>query len=79
MTSMDRRLPHELPEVVTIRGVKYRLPQWMEPGQSFFVPCLDARSMGSVMAMRYSRLGWKLTWAERIEQGLLGIRVWREV
>ena len=79
MTSMDRRLPHELPEVVTIRGVKYRLPQWMEPGQSFFVPCLDARSMGSVMSGRYSRLGWKLTWAERIEQGLLGVRVWREV
>lgn len=79
MTSMDRRLPHELPEVVTIRGVQYRLPQWLEPGQSFFAPCLDVRSMGAVMSGRYSRLGWKIAWAERIESGLLGIRVWREV
>lgn len=79
MTSTNQRLPHQLPEIAVIRGVKYRLPQWMEPGQSFFVPCLDARSMGFVMATRYSRLGWKTAWAERIEQGMLGVRVWREV
>lgn len=79
MTSTNQRLPHQLPEIAVIRGVKYRLPQWMEPGQSFFVPCLDARSMGSVMATRYSGLGWKTAWAERIEQGMLGIRIWREV
>ncbi len=79
MTSMDRRLPHELPEVATIRGVRYRLPQWLEPGQSFFVPCLEARSMAWVLVHRYSRVGFKLTWAERIEDGMLGIRVWREV
>jgi hypothetical protein len=35
--------------------------------------------MGAVMSGRYSRLGWKIAWAERIESGLLGIRVWREV
>lgn len=79
MTSMARRLPHQLPEIAVIRGVAYYLPQWMEPGQSFFVPCLDARSMGTAMTIRYSRMGWKLAWAERIEEGLLGIRVWREV
>lgn len=79
MTSTNQRLPHQLPEIAVIRGVKYRLPQWMEPGQSFFVPCLDARSMAYALVMRYSRLGWKTAWAERIEQGMLGVRVWREV
>lgn len=79
MTSTNQRFPHELPEVAVIRGVKYRLPQWLEPGQSFFVPCLDARSMAGSIVNRYSRIGFGLAWAERIEQGLLGIRVWREV
>jgi hypothetical protein len=55
------------------------LPQWLEPGQSFFVPCLEARSMAWVLVHRYSRVGFKLTWAERIEDGMLGIRIWREV
>ncbi len=79
MTSTNQRLPHQLPEIVVIRGVKYRLPQWLEPGQSFFVPCLDARSMAGSIVNRYTYIGFKLAWAERIEQGMLGIRVWREV
>ncbi len=35
--------------------------------------------MAGVLTHRYTCIGFKLAWAERIEDGMLGIRIWREV
>ncbi len=69
--------PPPLPEFMWMDGVPYRLPGWMDEGTSFFIPSLDhLRTIGAVR-MHYGPFRFRLGWKERIESGVLGIRVWR--
>lgn len=63
-------------EVIVINGAQYRMPQWLDVGTSIFLPSVNHR-MTYAAVREWAPWGWKLTWRERIEGGLLGIRVWR--
>ena len=65
-------------DIVEVYGVHYRLPIHMAIGDSFFMPCLDRQATMKVIRSHYRRFNkYRLTYEERIERGLLGIRVWR--
>lgn len=59
------------------KGAEYRLPEWLAPGQSFFLPTLTAAQLGEKVKARYTAQGMRIAVEERIEADLLGIRVWR--
>lgn len=63
--------------VITVKGVQYQVPPLLGINHSFFMPCLKCRDTYAAVAKYYTRSGYKLVWAEKIEQGVLGIRVWR--
>lgn len=65
------------PEILKFEGIEYRVPQFLGLNHSFFLPTLDPEAAFKVVAKHYLELGYKLTWTDRIEQNLLGIRVWR--
>lgn len=66
---VDGRLVH--------RGAEYQLPQWLEIGQSFFLPTLKSDELGSRVKARYAARGIQVVHEMRIEADHLGIRVWR--
>lgn len=65
------------PTQLQIAGVTYRVPPTMIVGQSFFLPVLDTQVAGRAVQRHYAPQGYKFVASERIEMGLLGIRVWR--
>lgn len=65
------------PDVLHYNGVDYQLPVELKVGNSFFVPTLRPRGVYGLVEQHYRHFRYKLTWEERIERGLLGIRVWR--
>ena len=68
-----------LTEIVKINGVQYKIPALLAVGDSIFLPCLDRHVTMQKLRNYYGfyGLGYKLTFEERVERGLLGIRVWR--
>jgi hypothetical protein len=48
-------------------------------GDSLFIPCLNTLSMAMRIAMLFQKRGFRYTYRERIEQGILGLRFWRVV
>lgn len=62
---------------VDVYGVQIAIPPRLEIGHSFFVPALKAQVTFNAIAMGYRPCGYQLTFEERIERGVLGIRVWR--
>ena len=66
---VDGRLVH--------RGAEYQLPQWLEIGQSFFLPTLKSDELGRGVKARYAARGIQVVHETRIEADHLGIRVWR--
>jgi hypothetical protein len=65
------------PVRLQIDGVIYRVPPTMIVGQSFFLPVLDTQAAGRAVQRHYAPQDYKLIASERVEMGLLGIRVWR--
>lgn len=66
-----------LPETLKFEGVEYHIPPFLGVNYSFFLPTLNPEAAFKAVNKHYSPQGYKLTWVERIEQNLLGIRVWR--
>jgi ribosomal protein S12 methylthiotransferase accessory factor YcaO len=66
---VDSRLVH--------RGAEYRLPEWLEIGQSFFLPTLKSDELITKVKARYAARGIQVVHEMRIEADHLGIRVWR--
>jgi len=66
---VDGRLVH--------RGAEYQLPQWLEIGQSFFLPTLKSDELITKVKARYAARGIQVVHEMRIEADHLGIRVWR--
>jgi hypothetical protein len=66
---VDGRLVH--------RGTEYQLPQWLEIGQSFFLPTLKSDELITKVKARYAARGIQVVHEMRIEADHLGIRVWR--
>ena len=65
-------------DIITVYGVSYRVPIFLAIGDSFFMPCLDRQATMRVVRHHYRKFNkYRLTYEERIERGLLGIRVWR--
>jgi len=49
----------------------------LEPGMSFFVPCLDRKKHGEEVVKEAQRLGYKVIYKPVVEKGRYGLRVWR--
>lgn len=64
-------------ETIRINGAEFLVPYRLQVGQSFFIPALNYRKTISVVSPFYRRKGYKMTYQERIEVGVLGIRAWR--
>lgn len=58
-----------------IKGAEFDIPEGLAPMQSFFVPSLKHKETFAAID-RYYKSRYPLVWAERIENGTLGIRVW---
>ena len=67
------------PDVLRVRGVRYHVPPLLKLNESFFLPVLKPKAAYAAVSKHYARQGYKMVWEERIENGLLGIRVWRIV
>ena len=67
----------QLPISLQIDGVTYRMPEWLDEGYGFFMPCLNATQAIQAVRRHYAPLKFRLEYTERVESGLLGIRVWR--
>lgn len=74
---MDLRHPLRRNGVVSIRGASVKVPLGLGIGHSFFVPSLKPQDTYGRIYEYYLGEGYSLTYEERIEHGVLGIRVWR--
>jgi hypothetical protein len=46
-------------------------------GASFFIPAMNTSKVQRVIKMKQHSLGMRFLVQERVEQGILGVRVWR--
>lgn len=60
-------------------GVEYKVPVMLDRNESFFLPTLRPKGMFNVVNKHYKDYDYELVWEERVEEGVLGIRVWRTV
>lgn len=64
--------------VVRIKGAHFTVPDKLDIGDSFFVPALNPTlTMVHIDTHYRKRRLYKLTSSQRVEKGILGIRVWR--
>jgi len=49
----------------------------LEPGQSFFIPCLDRKVHAKTLQKEADRLGILVVIKQVVENGKYGLRVWR--
>ena len=77
MDSQSKPKPRLARSVLPYREVSFTVPEWLEIGQSFFLPCLKAEELGSKVQRHYAGTTMRMVWEERIEADYLGIRVWR--
>lgn len=77
MDSQNKLKPRLASSTLVYRKVRFKVPEWLEIGQSFFLPCLKAEELGSKVQRHYARTTMRVAWEERIEADFLGIRVWR--
>ena len=64
-------------DVIEIDGVKYKIPQWLEVGTSFFMPILDTKKAVKVVYEFYEDAKFPMTYCDWVEQGVWGVRFWR--
>lgn len=62
---------------VQVRGVAYAIPKTLFIGDSFFVPTIDRALTIRTVSQRLERFGYTIKGEERIENGVLGVRLWR--
>lgn len=55
----------------------FKVPRTLDVGHSFFLPSLKHSVTFNAVCLHYRNFSYDLTWAERVESGVLGIRVWR--
>lgn len=55
----------------------YYIPWELGIGHSVFIPSIKHKDTFGEVQRCYASEKYKLTWEERIESGVLGIRVWR--
>jgi hypothetical protein len=67
------------PEVLRINGAAFLVPAYLGLNHSFFIPSLKHKRTFAGVLQHYASEEYTLIWEERIEQGVLGIRVWRVV
>lgn len=62
-----------------VEGVNYDI-QWKKfrPGMSIFIPCLDPKRARTQLIAVTRRLKIKILTKVVIEEGIRGLRVWRE-
>lgn len=58
-----------------VKGAEFDIPDALAPLQSFFIPSLKHKETFAAVDRHYKNR-YPLVWAERIENGVLGIRVW---
>ena len=49
----------------------------LEPGMSFFVPCLDSETVSEQLKWESSLYGYSILCKQVIERGRYGLRCWR--
>jgi hypothetical protein len=68
---------YQIPETLVIDGVVYKLPQWLDVGQSIFIPCVNWQRVSRMVRAHYAPTRWELDVSPRVERSLLGLRLWR--
>ena len=71
--------PPPLPRALIVDGVEYRVPEWMEVGHSFFIPCLNHKRMYQAVLRHYTIRKWEFAQESTTDKNIWGIRVWRVV
>lgn len=63
--------------MLTVMGAMFRIP-WksLEPGMSFFIPCLDIAPHVRVLKAEANRRGKRVACKRVIEKGMYGLRTW---
>lgn len=69
--------PPPLKPYLEVDGVCYKVPEWLEVGNSFFIPCLQHQRMYQCVMGHYSIRDFQLTHEVTTDKNILGIRVWR--
>ena len=64
-------------DTLYINSAVFKVPRTLDIGHSFFLPALKHQATFNAVRLHYHNLSYDLTWAERVENGVLGIRVWR--
>jgi len=67
----------DTPEVMRFKGAAFSIPLALPLHGSFFVPCLKPKETYDMVLVHYRTHHYSLVWEERVEEGVLGIRVWR--
>lgn len=63
---------------IDVDGVPFHLRYFLvDKGSSFFIPCHKHKDVLKQVRAEFTRRGWKLVHRVRIENNLLGIRIWR--
>ena len=65
--------------IMEVGGVEYSVPLSLDLHSSFFFPTLTPKVASAAIAKHYSKHKYKFIWAEQIQNGVLGIRVWRTI
>ena len=60
-------------------GVEYQIPEVLNHNESIFLQTLRPKGMFNAVNKYYREHDYGVVWEERIEDGVLGIRVWRTV
>jgi hypothetical protein len=64
-------------DTLEINSAKFKVPRTLGIGYSFFLPALKGQAAFLAVRSHYRIFDYQLTWDERIEDEVLGIRVWR--
>jgi len=64
-------------DILEINSAVFRVPRTLGIGHSFFLPALKPQMVFNAVRVHYHTLRYTLAWVERVEGGVLGIRVWR--
>lgn len=64
-------------DLLVIKGAVFQVPVDLGLHNSFFIPALRPKETANAVTRHYSAYEFKFVWAQRVENGVLGIRLWR--
>jgi hypothetical protein len=63
--------------MLVVMGAMFRIPwKTLEPGMSFFIPCLEEAPHKLILEAQAKRLGKRVVSKRVVENGKYGLRTW---